>query len=114
MGAPVSEAQLQDDIRLALGRDDDLVLWRNNVGAAKQGNRTIRYGVGGRGGADLIGMYRGLFVAIEIKTPIGRQSPEQRTFQLLVERKGGVYGLVRSVQQALDFVAELRARTVSR
>lgn len=35
--------------------------------------------------------------AIEVKTTIGRQSPEQKEFQQAWERHGGVYLLVRSV-----------------
>jgi hypothetical protein len=103
----VTESQLQDAIRLELGAAPDLVLWRNNVGVAERRGFTIRFGVGGPGGADLIGCYRGRFVAVEIKTPTGRQSPEQRTFQALVERKGGVYVVLRSVEDARAWLHDL-------
>jgi hypothetical protein len=100
------ESILQDSIRLALGREPDLVLWRNNIGFDPE--RRVRYGVGGPGGADLIGIFRGRLVAVEIKTETGRQSAEQREFEQLVKRKGGVYVVLRSEQQALEWIEEMR------
>lgn len=104
----VKEGQIQDAIRLELGRVEGLVLWRNNCGFDAE--RRVRYGVGSPGGADLIGCYRGRFVAVEIKTPTGRQSPEQRTFQGCVERNGGEYVVLRSVEDARAWLADLRRR----
>jgi hypothetical protein len=110
----VSESEIQDAVRLELGREPDLVLWRNNIGMAWMRNGTpVKFGVGGPGGADLIGVYRGLFVAIELKTPIGRQSKEQRQYQQLVERKGGVYVVIRSVDDARSWLAEMRAKVAA-
>lgn len=102
---PQRESGIQVDIRLALGRIDGLVLWRNNCGYDDA--RRVRYGVGNPGGADLIGMYNGRFVAIEIKTPIGKQTEEQRMFQRLVESKGGIYVVLRSVDEAIAWVNAL-------
>jgi hypothetical protein len=96
----LNESLLQDHIRLALGNVDGLCLWRNNIGTAEIRGYRVRFGVGSPGGADLIGLYRGRFVAVEIKTPTGRQSPDQRTFQALVESKGGTYTILRSVEEA--------------
>ena len=104
-----TESQLQDAIRLALGREDDVCLFRNNVGSAEmRGGHRVAFGVGGPGAADLIGMFRGRFLAAEIKTPTGRQSPEQRQFQQLVERRGGIYVIWRSVDDALAWLAAAR------
>ena len=106
---PVSESQLQDAIRLALGGVPGLVLWRNNCGVLpQQDGRRIRYGVGNPGGADLIGCFHGRFVAVEIKTRVGKQTKEQRDFQQCVERNGGIYMLVRSTDQAVRQVEALR------
>jgi len=108
----VTETALMDAIRLELGSDPDLVLWRNNVGMAWMKNGApVRFGVGGPGAADLVGMYRGRAVFVEIKTPTGRQSPEQRTFQQLVERKGGTYAILRSVDDARAWLSTLRTAT---
>ena len=103
----MTEGELQDAIRLALGRDPAVTLWRNNIGHAvmARGGR-VTFGVGGPGGADLIGMLLGRFLALEVKTPTGRQSPEQRQFQTLVESKGGIYLLTRSVADAVAMIEE--------
>lgn len=103
----MKESRIQDEIRLALGRVPGLVLWRNNVGLAEMHGRKVRFGVGGPGGADLIGVFNGRFVAVEIKTPTGRQSEEQRTFQQLVEKKGGIYVVLHSVDEALAWMETL-------
>lgn len=104
----MNESQLTPDILIALN-DPDLVVWRNNIGLAWMRNGTpVKFGVGGPGGADYIGTYRGRFIAVELKTPVGRQSKEQRQYQQLVERKGGIYRILRSVEDARAFLAELR------
>jgi hypothetical protein len=94
------EGDLQDRIRLALN-DPEGVWWRNNLGTALlNGGARVRYGIGNPGGADLIGIFRGRFVAIEVKRPGRKQTPDQRMFQDLVERKRGIYAVVRSVEEA--------------
>lgn len=53
------------------------------------------------------GKYHGVFVkhtktyAIEIKTEVGRQSPEQKDFQMEWELRGGTYILARSVDDLI-------------
>lgn len=103
----MKESAIQDEIRLALGRVPGLVLWRNNIGLAELHGRKVRFGVGGPGGADLIGVYRGRFVAVEVKTPVGRQSEEQQVFQRLVEAKGGIYVVLRSANDAVAWASTL-------
>lgn len=105
----MNESQLQDLIRLELGRDGDVLLYRNNCGVAEmRGGFKVRFGVGSPGGSDLIGLYKGRALFVEIKTETGRQSPEQKTFQQCVERHGGIYRILRSVDDARSFLAELR------
>ena len=43
---------------------------------------------------------RGIF--LEIKSPTGKQSPEQVVFQKLVENQGGEYHIVRSVDEVME------------
>lgn len=110
----VSEAQIQDAIRLALGRVPNLVLYRNNVGVARLEDGThIRYGVCNPGGADLIGCFHGRAIAIETKTVRGVQSKEQKQFQQCWERNGGIYLMPRSVQHAVNMVEALRTGFVA-
>ena len=106
------EAEIQDRVRLELGdptRYPELVLWRNNVGQMidKDGRRVV-FGVGGKGAADLIGMWAGRFVALELKTDKGKQTDEQRKFEQLVLARGGVYAVLRSVEDARAWAAEMR------
>ncbi len=115
----MKEGRIQDEIRLALGMEPDLVLWRNNVGQAtaidaRGSERRIAYGVGGNGAADLLGILgpTGRLVAFEVKTPGGRtdarRAQAQEQFRVLVRGKGGFACVVRS---ASDAVAALeRAR----
>lgn len=105
----VTEGQIQDAIRLALGLIPGLVLWRNNCGVLPMPDgKRIRFGVGNPGGSDLIGCYHGRFIAIEIKTPHGKQTNDQRLFQQVVERNGGIYLMPRSVEHAVNLIESLR------
>jgi hypothetical protein len=106
----VREADIQQEIRLALGLEPGLVLWRNNVGAAVHAgtNRPVQYGVGGKGGSDLIGLLNGRFVALEIKTPTGRVSAEQLGFIDCVRTNGGFAAIVHSVDEAREAIARDR------
>ena len=105
-----TEGQLQDDIRLVLNHPD-AVWWRNNVGSAQvDGRGYIKFGVGNPGGSDLVGVFRGRAVFAEIKTPLGRLSADQQTFQRLVERKGAIYVVLRSTYDAADLLADLEQR----
>ncbi len=101
----MKESAIQDQIRLELGAVPGLVLFRNNIGVAEMRGYKVRFGVGGPGGADLIGLWHGRFVAIEIKTETGRQSPDQKLFQRLIEAKGGEYVILRSVDEARAWVS---------
>lgn len=104
----MSEGHIQDAIRLALTDEPGLVLWRNNTGVAEHRNARVRYGLA-VGSADLIGCLDGRFVALEVKTPVGRASTEQRQWLDLVRRNGGFAAVVRSVAEAHAAIA--RART---
>ena len=101
----MKENDIQREIRLALGKDPRVVLWRNNVGFAS--DTRVRYGLA-PGSADLVGLSNtGRFIAIEVKTPGGRGlSDEQRMWLDLVRRMGGVAGVARSVDEALALVEE--------
>lgn len=113
----MTESELQNAVRLALGRHPSVRLYRNEVGQARHEDpvsgrtRVVRYGLC-PGSSDLIGWRRVLitpehvgsqiaqFVAIELKAATGRVSTEQRQFIDLVNRWGGVAGVARSVEDA--------------
>lgn len=104
----MTESQLQQEIRIALGREPDLVLWRNSVGVAEVDGRKQRFGLC-RGSADLIGIGPGgVFFALEVKTQRGRIAPEQQLFVDLVNRRGGFAAIVRSVDDARQALVAAR------
>lgn len=126
-----SEAAVQADIRLAASQRGDLVLWRNNVGAAsvypEDENgvpqlhlppRFIRWGLNNESkaqnkrmkSADLIGIHRpsGRFVSIEVKRPGWKHSDAserdraQAAWAATVAAMGGVALRVTSAQSIRD------------
>ncbi len=108
------ETILQNEIRLALGREPDFTLWRNSTGMAEHtsaaGQRyRQRFGLA-VGSSDLVGILApaGRMVALEVKTPRGRVTPEQDLFLALVRRRGGFAAVVRSVDDATSALARAR------
>jgi hypothetical protein len=121
----MSEAGLQDDIRLAVG--GRAVLFRNNTGMAWSGEsrrlpdgsilvrnpRPLHAGLC-RGSSDLVGWRSvvitqdmvgqrlAVFCAIEVKSPRGRATEEQQKFLANLRAAGGFAGLARSVKEALE------------
>lgn len=95
------EGALMRRIMLALS-EAGAITWRNNAGYATYPNGTVvKYGVCNPGGADLIGLYRGRFLAVEVKVPGQHPTPEQRRFIDGVVKAGGIAGVARSVEDAL-------------
>ena len=84
------EAAALTEVLMAL-HGHPLVAWahRQNTGAAKVGNRFVRFGW--RGCSDILGMLKdGRLLAVECKSTRGRLRPEQAEFLGLVRRFGGV------------------------
>ena len=93
----MKERQVQNEILRAFGTKRSMRLWRANTGVVRIGHRVVRFGVPGQ--ADLTGILPdGRRLEIEAKSPDGRQTEEQRNFQRMIERFGGVYVLARSVE----------------
>lgn len=118
----MNENELQRRIRLALGREPDAVLWRNNVGVASffaERIQRVEYGLC-KGSSDLIGLVSlvvtpdmvgrtlGRFTAIEIKKPGGRSTQEQRLFRDLVLKLGGHAEIVNGEQGATEALKKAR------
>jgi len=106
-----SEQTIQQQIRLALSRGP-VRLFRNNTGTLRdQHGRPVTFGLA-KGSADLIGWTTrtitpemvgsqvAVFTSIEVKTPIGRISPEQQAWLQAVQAAGGIAGIARSVEDA--------------
>ena len=108
-----SEAVFQQQIRLALGMRDDIMMFRINVGKFRpidgaQG-RVIQSAP--EGTPDLLGVIRREFAmidvpfigigqafGIEVKSHKGKQREAQRAFQIAWEKRGGIYILARSLE----------------
>lgn len=100
------ETKVSNLIMIAVSEAGHTV-WRNNVGAFKaESGQWVKYGVGMKGGSDLIGMQAGTgkFIALEVKTKKGRASKEQLNFIAHVNRVGGIAGVVRSPAEALELL----------
>lgn len=82
-----------------------LVAWmRNNQGVADFGGHKVRYGVGGVGGSDYIGIVRGTgrFIACEMKAPGEKPTPEQLKFIEAVNNAGGIGVVAREPKDVLE------------
>ena len=82
------------------------VAWceRQNTGAAKVGNRFIRFGWPGC--SDVIGQLRdGRFLAVEVKSHTGRLRPEQAIF---LDRINGAGGAAFVARNCLDVLNNLK------
>jgi hypothetical protein len=111
----VSEQRIQQEIRIACSNGGTR-LFRNNTGTLRdQYGRPVSFGLA-RGSSDLIG-YRtititpemvgqqvAVFTSIEVKTATGRLRPEQRAWLETVQAAGGIAGVARSVEDALQIV----------
>lgn len=103
------EGRLQAEIRLALGREPDLTLWRISPSApGATGGRVIKTAPDGI--ADLCGILAptGRWFCLEVKTPSGRVRPEQQQWAELIRSRGGFYAVVRSADEALSALAQAR------
>ena len=110
-----SEQSIQQHIRLACSRGP-VRLMRNNTGTLRDHHgRPVQFGLC-KGSADLIGWTTrtitaemvgqqvAVFTSIEVKTPTGRLRPEQRQWLAAVQAAGGIAGVARSVEDALQIV----------
>ena len=113
------ETELQQRIRLALGLQRDLRIFRNQVGQLPdpRTGRPVQFGLA-RGSADLIGWRTititpdmvgrriAVFTSIEVKTPTGRLTPAQRNWLNAVTASGGIAGVARNLNDALRITAD--------
>ena len=79
-----------------------ITAWRVNSGATKIGDRYIRFGK--KGMADILGILKpnGRLLAIEVKRPGGRATPEQLAFLKQVNDAGGLGFVACSVEKVIE------------
>ena len=100
----MTEQAIQKQILKALPLHKNVAwLERINVGKVFIGKRFVTFGF--KGCSDLVGQMKdGRFLAIEVKKPRGKTTKEQRKFIELVQTNGGVSGIARSIDDALEIV----------
>lgn len=77
--------------------------WKNNSGALPTASGGfIRFGA--VGSPDICVVHDGTFIGLEIKTAKGKQSDNQKDFQARLEKAGGFYYLIRSVDEAMKLL----------
>ena len=94
----MTEAEIQAQIIRRFGAIPSIRIWRSNSGAAKNAaGRLVRFNF--KGYPDITGLIapHGRALFIEVKSPTGRQTEEQKMFQRIAEKYGALYILARSV-----------------
>jgi hypothetical protein len=100
-----SEHKIQNDIRVAVSQHG-CTIFRANVGKVKLPNgRWFDTGLP-RGYPDLFGFRHsdGKMFFIECKNEVGRLRPEQKVFQKFVKPLPVLYGVARSVDDAIAII----------
>lgn len=114
----MKEAGTLARVLLAIGGRQDARLWRQHAGKARSFYGHAILQLAPDGAADTVGIIAtpchcgcgrvyGLHLAIETKGTTGRQSKDQKAFQSMIERFGGIYVLARSIE---DVHEQLRSR----
>lgn len=80
--------------------------WRNNSGMMfseyKGKKRAIKLGT--TGSPDIFVLKNGTLIGIECKSDTGKQNDDQKAFQKEMEKNGGKYFLVRSLDDVVPIV----------
>lgn len=115
-----SEAAIMAEIRLALA-ERGLLMFRNNTGRLKNDKgQLVQFGLA-VGSSDLIGLTPvvitpefvgrtlAVFTAIEVKNERGKPTDAQERFIERVIDLGGIAGVARSVNDAMDIIEPLKS-----
>lgn len=106
----IKESTILGEARIYLGTLPGAMFIRINTGVyrAMWSKGVVRSAPNGT--ADLLGAYCGYAVAAEAKTTKGKQTKDQRNFQIAWEKAGGVYILFTSVDDLAWALSDLRSR----
>ena len=112
-----AETKIQQDIRLAVGQEKNLRLFRNETGMLPdpRTGKWVQFGLC-KGSSDLIGFKEivideshlgkklAVFISLEVKTNTGRISKIQQNWLTLIKNSGGISGVVRSIDDAIKIL----------
>lgn len=100
------ETCIQNKILVLVSQIDDSFFWRNNTGAAMIKGRLVNFGY--PGSPDIIGVVKGKFVGIEVKTKDknSKQRESQQNFERILKLAGGIYIMPRSPEEAMDMLKQ--------
>ena len=110
-GIILTEAELQRSILYYLNRQHDCFAWRNNSQGTFDPKRQLyrrKVGFDIKGVSDILGVHRGRFIAIEVKSKTGKLSPAQIAFLSKINRMGGLALMVNDFSQVDRMLNELR------
>jgi hypothetical protein len=89
-----------------LERQGKLYYIRSNSGAVRLQNGAFMK-TGKVGCADIICLYKGKFIAIEVKNEKGKQTPEQKMTGEIIDKLGGIYFVARSIDDVIRMLEQL-------
>ena len=87
-------------------------VWANNTGMIKTEDRVVRFGL--KGSSDIIGIYKGLFLGIEVKTGNAVQSKDQKFFEGMITDMGGIYILCKNNVEQIDKIVEQEYKKITK
>lgn len=94
-GSTAAHQNVVKQVLLTLSKLPYCRVWSNNTGVGRDlsSERIIRFGL--KGSSDIIGIYKGLFLAVEVKTGGAVQTQDQKRFQKMIDTMGGIYVVCR-------------------
>jgi hypothetical protein len=107
----LSEKQIETEILFRLNQIKDCYAWKNHTTGIFDPRRGVFRKLGGyaiKGVSDIIGIYKGKMLCLEVKSATGKLRPEQQKFLERMKDLGAITGVVRSwpeAQRALDEIA---------
>lgn len=103
----ISESEIQSQIIDYLNYRVDLFFQRtNNTPVYDPKTEKFRKMAKGqkKGFSDLIVLKKGVLYCLEVKTKNGKQSDYQKKMEKLVNKNGGVYAIVRSLEDVIRII----------
>lgn len=99
----LSEKQIETEILFQLNRLSNCFAWKNHTTGVFDPTRKVFRRLGGyaiKGVSDILGIYKGKMLCLEVKSATGRLRPEQKEFLEKMSKLGAITGVVKSWPEA--------------